>query len=241
MKNLFLLCVLCLAFFAIAIINSCTKESMRGTVPTTPYVPPNLTPITSSYNEEFADVSILTDKGWAIGEYSEADTVGTTAWVQGNYGPGKADPVWYGFTADSPSASPYEYIYSYEPAFDSSLSISSWLLTPILTVKNGDKISFTTRGDTTAVYTDRMQVLLSASASLYVGHALTTVGDFTTVLYDINAQQVPGGYPITWTKYEYTFSGISGKTNIRIAFRHFALHPANARGIGIDHFKFEVN
>jgi hypothetical protein len=66
------------------------------------------------------------------------------------------------------------------------------------------------------------------------------VGGYTSTLFDINPTQAAGGYPTTWKKYEYTFSGLTGSKNIRIGFRHYVIHPANARGVGIDLFKFGV-
>ena len=49
----------------------------------------------------------LTDKGWLIGEYSQADTMGTTGWIPGYFGgPGKGDTTLYGFSAISYQYSP---------------------------------------------------------------------------------------------------------------------------------------
>jgi hypothetical protein len=245
MKKYYSLCILCLTIFGVALMHGCTKDyTAPYPTPTIPpgtqQLPPNL-PITTSFTEEFADFSTLTTKGWLIGEYSQADTVGTTAWTPGAFGAvGKGDTVWYGFSAYGDYSFQSEYAYSYDPVIDSSLSISSWMLTPILTVKDSDRVSFYTRGDTTGIYTNRMQVLLNKTGSSYIGHDLNSVGDFTTVLMDINPTQAPGGYPTTWKKYEYIFTGISGKMDIRIGFRHYVIHPTNARGIGIDQFKFEV-
>ena len=114
-------------------------------------------------------------------------------------------------------------------------------MTPVLSVKNGDKISFYTRGETVGAHTDRMQVLMNKSVSDDVGHKPNSVGGFTTILVDINPSQALNGYPTTWTKFEHTFSGISGKTDTRIAFRHYVTNTTNAKGIGIDQFRFQVN
>jgi hypothetical protein len=240
MKSYTSFCILILLLVAIGVMHSCKKDSL---VPTYTQPPPlNTTPVTTTYTEEFEDVTTLVPKGWAIGEYSQADTIGTTAWVQGDFGSVfKGDTTWYGFSAFSYKLSPFEYLYSFNPAYDSTLSISSWLLTPVLKARNGDKISFYTRGDTTGLYTNRLQVLQNNTASTFIGHDLNSVGDFTVVLDDINASQAPGGYPTTWKKYEYTIAGLPGQTNIRIALRHYVINPKNARGIGIDQFKFEVN
>jgi hypothetical protein len=235
MKKHFFPYVFFLALFAIGMSHSCKKtNSAPLTVP-----PP---PVSASFVEEFSDVNSLMNKGWKIGEYSQADTLGLTDWTQGSFGTiGKGDTTWYGFAAYSYTQSPDEYVYSHSPAMDSNLSISSWLLTPVLIVKNGDMVSFYTRGDTTGIYTDRMQVLLNKLGSDNIGSDLNSVGDFSTVLYDINSSQAPGGYPTSWTKYEYTFTGITGTMNIRLAFRHYVVHPTNARGVGVDLFKFVAN
>ncbi len=120
--------------------------------------------------------------------------------------------------------------YSFNSLADSNQSISSWMITPRLHVKNGDQISFYTRGDSVGLFTNRMQVLLNKTGSSNFGTNLTSTGDFSTVLFDINATQDEGGYPIHWTKYDYTFSGISDTLNVRVAFRRFISNPKNSRG-----------
>jgi hypothetical protein len=242
MKKYYSLCILCLTLFGVALMHACTKETFTANLPPPTLVSlPPAPPITTSYTEDFEDYYAVTTKGWMFGEYSQADTTGTTAWSTGSYGAiGKGDSTWYGFTPYGDYSYPGAYAYSYDPAMYSSLSISSWMLTPILTVKDSDRVSFYTRGDTTGIYTNRMEVRLNKTGSSNVGHELNSVGDFTTVLMDINPTQAPGGYPTTWKKYEYIFTGINGKMDIRIGFRHYVMHPVNARGIGIDQFKFEV-
>jgi hypothetical protein len=86
-----------------------------------------------------------------------------------------------------------------------------------------------------------MQVLMNKSASENTGTLVSSVCSFNTVLLDINAGQSLSGFPTAWTKYEYTFSGISARIDTRIAFRHYVENTSVAKGIGIDLFKFEVN
>jgi hypothetical protein len=232
MKKKLLLLACCATGLIAGMIDSCKKDSSMN---------PTHIGTTTSFTEEFTDVSGLTTKGWVITDNTPTGSSGPFApWDQGFMGYDKAG-VWYGFTAYSYTSLEYEFAYSYIYGLDSNRSISSWLITPVLSVKNGDKISFYTRGDTTGVFTDRMQVLMNASSSSNVGSSLNSTGDFKTVLFDINPSQAPGGYPTTWTKYEYTFSGISGNIDTRIAFRHYVNNPIYARGVGIDQFKFEVN
>jgi len=230
------------AFFFIHSIGSCKKEVDRPAP-----AQPSDRRITSSYTEEFTDVyALLTDGGWTVKDYeiSGDPSVVSSSWGQGFAGMSK-DGSWNGFAAYSWSpttsyAHTSEYAYSYLDSISSQKSTSSWLITPILTVKNGDVISFYTRGDTTGNYTDRMQVLINKSTSTEVGNALNSLGSFTTMLFDINANQSAGGFPTSWTKYEYTFSGLPGKTDTRVAFRHYLTSPANGRGVGVDLFNFIV-
>jgi hypothetical protein len=241
MKHFIFFCLLSLGFFVFGSIHGCKKDNVVAPPPPPPPPPPPVTtPIKVSYTEEFEDFSALPGKGWYTAEYSQIDTMGTTIWAPGSYGGTKTDTNFYGFVAYSYQSNPFEYAYSYVPVANSNSSVSSWLLSPILVVKNGDSISFYTRGDTTGIYTNRMQVLMDTLGSVSVGHDLTSVGGYTSMLFDINPTQAAGGYPTTWKKYEYTFSGLTGSKNIRIGFRHYAIHPTNARGVGIDLFKFGV-
>jgi hypothetical protein len=226
MKHFFALSFLLITGFLLFLSNSCKKDS-------TPYG-------STSFTEEFQNVYMLQQKGWVIKDNTVDSSGASAPWNQGSAGPDKLG-VWYGFNAYSYTLTPDEFIYSYIVEADSNHSISSWLISPVLTVKNGDKISFYTRGDSTGVFTDRMQVLMSHSTSSDVGGTINSVGDFTTTLLDINASQAAAGYPTSWTRYEYIFSGISEKNEVRIAFRHYDDNPINARGVGIDLFQFQAN
>lgn len=189
-----------------------------------------------SFTEEFEFVNQLPANGWVFqdnsGNYS-------AMWSQGFSGDTKTFG-WLGFTAYSYTTTPDEFAYSVV-GLSSSVSISSWLITPVLNVKDGDKISFYVRGDTTQnIFENRLQVRMNKSASPDVGTSISSVGGFKEVLFDINPKQQPGGFPLVWNKYEYVFSGISGDLDTRIAFRHYVNSGKNIAGIGIDQFKFEV-
>jgi hypothetical protein len=224
------------AALSVCMMQSCKKDVGSVSIPTGT---PSDSIITTSFIEEFKDIySLTTTTGWATEDNSPVNVNGgNTSWGQGQVGT-DAGGVSYGFPAYSYSSNQDECAFS---GGNWSSPISSWLITPILSVKNGDKISFYTRGDGDTT-TDRMQVLMNKSTSTDVGNSVNSVGGFTTVLFDFNPTQVIGGYPATWTKYEYTFSGISGKMNTRIAFRHYVLNPIiNVKGVGIDVFEFEAN
>ena len=211
-------------------INSCHKESLPSNVG-----------IKTSFTEEFENVGILENKGWAFLDNSTSSGGGPYAyWSQGTFGQDKAG-TWYGFTAYSYSTDIREYAYSQATSSTSAISVSGWMITPTLSVKNGDKISFYTRCDTAAPCANRMQVRLANSSSTGLGISAMSTGNFSTILFDINSNQAIGGFPINWTKYEYTFSGISGNRDVRIGFRHYFSNLSQPRGVGVDLFKFEVN
>lgn len=115
-------------------------------------------------------------------------------------------------------------------------TISNWLITPQVTLNDGDGITFWSRSN--GGYPDRLEVRLSTSgASTNVGGTATSVGDFSTVLLSINPLLAAGGYPTQWTQYAATFSGLGGPVSGRIAFRYFVTDGgtgANSDYIGID-------
>lgn len=221
MKNYYSQFGLGLAVCTFIVTGSCKKDSVPTSGTTT--------------TEEFQQVYNLPLKGWIIKDNTVSASGATATWSQGVSGPDKYGNT-YGFDAFSYKSSSDEYAYSGISGLDSNASISSWLVTPTLTVKNGDKFSFYTRGDAGS-FTDRMQVLMNHSAKADVAGAPGFVGEFTDTLFDINASQIPGGYPQSWTKYEYSFTGMPQKTELHIAFRHFVDSPVNARGVGLDLFQ----
>lgn len=115
-------------------------------------------------------------------------------------------------------------------------TISNWLLTPQISFSAGDQLSFYTRTVTGPQYPDRMQVRLSTNgASADVGTNASTVGDFSTLLLDINSGLTTSGYPSVWTQYTANMPvGGSG----RLAFRYYVPNGgplgANSDYIGLD-------
>jgi FG-GAP-like repeat len=118
-------------------------------------------------------------------------------------------------------------------------TLSVWLLGPNRTFNNGDTISFYTREIAANPYPNRLQVRLSTNGlSSEIGTSATDVGDFTTLLLDINPTYQVGGYPETWTQFTATVSGLQGPTSGRFAFRYFVENGGpdgdNSYIIGID-------
>jgi hypothetical protein len=79
-------------------------------------------------------------------------------------------------------------------------------------------------------------------SSTNVGSTATSVGDFTTLLLDINPTYTTSGYPNAWTQFLVTISGLGGPTSGRLGFRYFDENggPSGARSdyIGIDTVQF---
>jgi hypothetical protein len=120
-------------------------------------------------------------------------------------------------------------------------TISNWLLTPVRTLNNGDTVSFYTR-TVSHQFPDRLQLRLSLSgASNDVGATATSVGVFTTLLVDVNPNY-GAEYPLVWTQFSVTLTGLSGPTSGRFAFRYFVENGGpdgtNSNIIGLDTFAY---
>jgi hypothetical protein len=196
---------------------------------TTPY-PPSFQPtsnnlLLSNWSEGFDDITLLPGMGWAL--INNSDPLGVTNWFQGN-------PTVF----PAHSGNTNSYIAANFNSTSGVGTISNWLLTPEIVMNDGDTLTFYTRREDSQ-WQDRLQVRLSINgASMDVGTTATSVGDFTTILLDINPTYAPGGYPIVWTQYTITLSGLGGATNGRLAFRYFVENGgpsgANSDYIGID-------
>jgi hypothetical protein len=184
--------------------------------------------------EGFDDITTLTGKGWI--QTNNSSPLGETSWLQG------APPIFLSQAgaSDSYMAASYDNAGSPQPA-----TISNWLLSPVVSIQNGDTLSFYTRTTgNVPTFPDRLQVLLSLNgSSTDVGATATSVGDFTTTLLDINPNLTTTDYPTTFTKYDITLAGIPTPTMGRFAFRYFIPTDAGPSGtngdyIGIDTFSY---
>lgn len=200
-------------------------------------------PVSKSFSEEFEDCSALAGKGWVI--INNSDPIGQMGWRQGKFEvryDSKNGQITDGFPAYSPQKSQNDFVSCDVNAASGVSTISAWLVTPSKPMKNGDQIVFYTR--THGDYADRLQVRGNFTTdAVNVGKTATDVGDFTSLLLDINPSLTATGYPIAWTKYTITLSGLpSTLVNGRIAFRYFVPNGgpsgANSDMIGIDAFEF---
>jgi hypothetical protein len=178
------------------------------------------------FTEGFTNITTLVPGGWFM--KNNSSPLGSSGWFQGNTTT---------FSAQSGAATSYIGA-NFNNTTGGTGTISNWLLIPNRTFKNGDVFSFYTRysGD---IYPDRLQVRMSTNgASTNVGTTSTSVGDFTTLLLDINPTLNTTAYPSVFAQFTITISGLSTPTSGRIAFRYFVTSAGptgtNSDYIGID-------
>ena len=174
-------------------------------------------------NEGFDDIGNL--PGWVLINHSQP--LGASDWFQGN------DLVFPAF-----DGLPNAYIAANFNNGGDLATISNWLLTPEVSLGEGT-LTFYTRTVELSTFPDRLQVRMSTNgASTNVGTTATDVGDFTTLLLDINPTYTVGGYPEAWTQFTVNISGVPPGTTGRLAFRYFVEDggPEGTRSnyIGID-------
>lgn len=221
------------------LVGSITLVSCKKDTPP-PADPEVVAPVSKSISEDFDNVNDLARAGWVLTNNSEP--VGARGWGQGKYTfGGKYGGDVVGFPAYNAHNFPTDFASVDVTAVNELGGISAWMITPVLEMKNGDKISFYTRSG--GNYPDRMQVRANyTDNSVNVGGGIEGVGKFTTLLLDIDPT-LALIYPATWTSYTLTVSGLTGTVKGRIAFRYYI--PANAGNsgangemIGIDNFSF---
>lgn len=124
-------------------------------------------------------------------------------------------------------------------------TISNWLISPVITVENGDVISFYTRigrNSTTglASYADNLELRISTNGdfSTLPTTGATDLGDFTNLAVEVNPDLDLTSYPLAWAQYSYTMTGLTGPTAIKLGFRYYVPQGgpvgANSDIIGID-------
>ena len=232
-----------LTIFSVALLSSCSEEKAA--------VVASNQPASLSYHEEFDSMQRVINMGWKGVNLS--NPLGGESWQQGSYivNAQKGGPFVSGIPAHSYKASANELAFVPYTAGEGLSFINCWLITPELSMKNGDEISFWTRTKSSVSFPDRMQVWLNpTNASTNVGRSPNETGDFTTLLVDINpnlsAAPYPTGYPTSWTKFTFTISGLPNGTipqKHRVGFRYYVKNggPSGSVSdeIGIDDFDFK--
>ncbi|HZH65920.1 MAG TPA: choice-of-anchor J domain-containing protein [Flavisolibacter sp.] len=238
-KSYFIIFLACVG--VMAAFQSCRNDEYL----TTPLPTPD-----QSFIEEFDTVSSSLNRGWKIINVSVPK--GSGIWQQA----GSVNP-WF-----SPYSSNGTYAgfigAGYESVLGGPGTISNWLISPVVTMQNGDKIIFYTRSwsqydgvsDTTD-FGNSLQLRLNANnESLNVGQG-TNPGDFSTSVLDINPTLIysstktpnPNAYPTSWTRFEGTVYGLNGPTKGRFAFRYYVTDAGlcatcNGNGVGIDKVEY---
>jgi hypothetical protein len=176
--------------------------------------------------ENFNDITTLAGAGWVM--VNNSNPAGSTGWFQG-------DPSVF----SAQSGAPDSYIAANFNNAGFGGNVSNWLITPEMTLFNGEVVSFYARTEPGgSIFNDGLELRLSTNgASTNVGATDSSVGDFTTLLLSINASQ-NGSFPEDWTLFTATISGLSGSgTAARIALRYDVTDTSvNGDYIGVDHF-----
>jgi hypothetical protein len=171
---------------------------------------------------------------------NQSTPVGASTWAQGG---GTA----FAGGGQAGGATSFTLCNFLSVAAGQSGTISNWLFAPVVDLQNGDVITFWARqGGTAPAYADRMQMRIATDwsdfSALPTGGA-TDVGDFAIVATDINPNLTQAGFPLVWTQYTYTVTGLTGVVPCRIAFRYFVTNGgetgANSNIIAVDTFSVD--
>jgi hypothetical protein len=175
-------------------------------------------PVRAQLTETFT-TSAATTGGWNLSSgfwpaVNNSDNPQPYSATGGAWGPAGSPPL---FT--SPPGGGYFATDTTATGNDNG-TVSDWLMTPVLTLHNGDTIKFYTRTRSPEEGPSRMEVRLSTNgSSSNVGATNSSVGDFTTVLGTVNSGLAANTYPTSWTQFTFTVSGLGGTPTGRLAFR----------------------
>ncbi|WP_312399379.1 T9SS-dependent choice-of-anchor J family protein [Chryseobacterium sp.] len=127
-------------------------------------------------------------------------------------------------------------------------TISNWLITSSVNVKDGDVVSFYTRKgtDEDTDFPDRLELRYSTAATTITpSGGASAVGSFTNVGVTVNPTLADGFvYPQVWTKYSFTVTGVgSTPIPVKFGFRYYVTSGGptgdNSDLIGIDTFSVD--
>lgn len=167
--------------------------------------------------------------GWEM--TNQSSPIGTGNWFAGNTA---------SFTSYNGPDNGYIAV-NYQSGSGTS-TLSNWLMTPPVTVQNGDEVSFYTRVPDGSTWADRLELrqsVLGASSTAPVG--VNDVGSYSTLCLTVNPNLVASQYPSTWTKYTYVVAGLTGQVSCRFALRYTVPNGgpsgANSNYVGVDAFQ----
>ncbi|WP_309641060.1 T9SS-dependent choice-of-anchor J family protein [Flavobacterium sp.] len=161
---------------------------------------------------------------------NQSQPVGTSNWQQGN-----VSSFGGGFNGGATS---YTAVNYNSVASGMSGTISNWLISPIVSLKDGDVIKFYTRAGANFSSTpDRLELRLSTvgSSTINPSTGSSDLGSFTYLAVSVNPLLAPNVYPVTWTEYTYTVGSLPDATDCKLAFRYFVTNggPTGANGNAI--------
>lgn len=168
--------------------------------------------------------ALVLDSGtwWA---YNNSPTVGSTGWTN------KSDIF-------APHSGSQHALTNFNNTSGTGL-IDNFLMSPVVTLNNGDTINFWSRTATpgSPVFPDRLYLKISTNG------ASVDPNDFSTVLMVINEGLTDAGYPTQYTEFSATVSGLSGPMLGRFAFNYNVTDGgptgSNSDLIGIDDVTYE--
>jgi len=186
-------------------------------------------------SENFDNFTTLAANGWQ--QTNQSSPVGLSTWAQGG---GTA------FATGAFNGAATSFALCNFNSTTGAGTISNWLITPSVTLQNGDVISFYSRqGGAEPSFADRMEVRISSNGDFTTNPTggSADVGDFTTVAVEINPTLTQAGYPLTWTRFSYTVTGLNEPTSSKIGFRYFVTNGGptgdNSNIIGLDAFSVD--
>lgn len=185
-------------------------------------------------SENFDSFAALSGLGWL--STNQSTPVGASAWAQGG---GTAIPPAYNGASTSCALVNFN-------STTGAGTISNWLITPVVTMQNGDIVTFYSRAATGGgAFPDRLELRLSTTgaSSVTPSGGSAGLGSFTTVLLTINPALTTTGYPEVWTQFTATISGMPSPTACKLAFRYYVTNGgpsgANSNIIGLDAFSVD--
>ena len=161
---------------------------------------------------------------------NQSQPVGLSNWQQGNV---SAFGTGFNGGATSYAGVNYNSVAAGTPG-----TISNWLISPTISLQDGDVVKFYTRaGSNFSSIPDRLEFRLSATgdASVIPSTGSADLGSFTTLAASVNPNLAPSVYPVTWTEVLYTVSGLPTATNCKLAFRYYVTNggPSGSNGNAI--------
>jgi hypothetical protein len=199
-------------------------------------------PVDASWVQEFDSIKAAQRQGWVT--VNNSKPIGVETWNQAyayyeskkGFNNGILNPQSYLYSGQ-------DFILATSNSGYDVATISNWLISPKTVMKDGDQIIFYTGSQVGTGVADRLQVRLNVvNNSDNVGSDSSSVGDFRTLLLDINPTLSKTGYPTKWTKYVLRLSGLPAPAERRFAFRYYVNNGgpggANSLGIGIDSVAF---